>query len=463
MKRLVHTISVLPLLAGIAIAGTAAARDSANTAQIERGKYLATAADCVACHTGDPAKPYAGGGVIPTPFGKIVAPNITPDKETGIGDWTDDEFYKAMHEGVGKHGENLYPAFPYDAFTKLKREDVLAIKAYLSSLAPIKQNNTPNDLKFPFNQRWILTFWKWANFSKGEMKLDNSQNAAWNRGAYLTEALAHCGTCHSPRNSLMGTDRRRAFAGGDVGSWHAYNITPDPISGVGGWSDDDLVSYLRTGVMAGKGGAAGQMGEAVEHSLSKLPEQDLRDMVTYLRSQKPVRTQSDTKPRFAWGGPAEDVTAFRGSANLDHPDGRTLYYGACASCHGMSGGGTQDNAFPSLFRNTVTGAATANNLVMVILNGVHRTVGNDAVSMPSFGRELDNAEVALVANYVLKTYGNPASATLDASQVDALRSDLGEQPMIAKLALPGTILAGVVAMLLLLWGVLRFRRSRPGD
>lgn len=446
------------LLAGLTLSGIASAQPAGDSAQIERGKYLATAADCVACHTIDQARPYAGGYAIPTPFGEIVSPNITPDKETGIGDWTDDEFYRALHDGVGKHGENLYPAFPYDAFTRLKRDDVLAIKAYLFSQPAIKQANVPSDLKFPFNQRWVLSAWKWVNLRKGEFTPDPKQNEAWNRGAYLVEALAHCQTCHTPRNAMMGTDTARAFAGGSVGSWQAYNITPDPVSGVGGWSDDELVTYLHTGVVIGKGAASGSMGEAVEHSLSKLPEQDLRDIVAYLRSQRPIRDTADTKPRYAWSEAKEDVSAFRGNEDLDHPDGQTLYYGACASCHSPSGSGTSDNAFPSLFSNTVTGASHANNLVMAVLEGVNRTVNGETTSMPAFAHELSNAEIALVANFVLKTYGNPTAATLDAAAIDTLRKNAGVQPAIAKLALPGMILGGIVVLLLLIWLMRSFRR-----
>ncbi|MEZ5565880.1 MAG: cytochrome c [Gammaproteobacteria bacterium] len=429
-----------------------------SAAQIERGRYLATAADCIACHTVDFAKPFAGGVPIPTPFGQIIAPNITPDPDTGIGSWTDDEFYRAMHEGTGKHGENLYPAFPYDAFTKLSRDDVMAIKAWLFTLAPIRQVNPPSQLKFPFNQRWLLSGWKLLNFRKGEFQPDPARDAAWNRGAWLVEALAHCGTCHTPRNFSMGTDNRQKFGGGTVGSWQAHNITPDPVSGIGGWTDDELVAYMRTGTVEGKGGAAGEMGAAVEHSLSKLPDQDLRDIVTYLRTQRPIRDAAETRPRYSWGVASEDVTAFRGNEDLDDPDGRAIYYGACASCHGMSGSGTGDQVFPSLFNSTTTGAVRADNLVMVILNGVHRSAGGETVSMQASDYELSSAEVALVANYVLKTYGNPVAATVDAATVDVLRRNIGEQPLVAKLALPGMIAGGIVIVLLLIWLLSRRRR-----
>ncbi|QOW20591.1 cytochrome c [Lysobacter ciconiae] len=446
------------LLVVLCVSGGAMAQTGQDTSLVERGRYLATAADCVACHTTDPAKPFAGGVSIPTPFGQIVAPNITPDPDTGIGKWTDEEFYRAMHEGVGRNGENLYPAFPYDAFTKLSREDVLAIKAYLFSLPAMSQDNPVSELGFPFNQRWILSGWKLLNLRKGEMKPEPAQDDAWNRGAYLVEALAHCGTCHTPRDFSMGSDESRKFGGGAVGSWQAYNITPDPVSGIGDWSDDELVEYMRTGMVAGKGGAAGGMGEAVEHSLSKLPEQDLRDIVTYLRAQKPVRDPADEKPRHGWGAPSEDVSAFRGDETGDDPDGRAIFYGACSSCHGMAGAGTDDGEFPPLFRNTVVGARQANNLVMAILEGVHRTVDGETVSMEAFEHKLTSAEVAAVSNYVLKTYGNPAGATVDAAMVDELRRNAGEQPLVAKLAMPGLIIGVIVILALVFWLLTRRRR-----
>lgn len=451
----------LILLLTLCLSGAAIAQTTGDAALVERGQYLATAADCTACHTVDSGKAFAGGVPIPTPFGKIISPNITPDPETGIGNWTDEEFYRAMHEGVGRNGENLYPAFPYDSFTKLSRDDVLAIKAYLFTLPPVRQDNPASDLKFPFNQRWILSGWKLLNLRKGELQPDPDKGESWNRGAYLVEALAHCGTCHTPRNFSMGADESRKFGGGAVGSWQAYNITPDPVSGIGGWSDDELVEYMHTGMVAGKGGAGGEMGEAVEHSLSKLPEQDLRDIVTYLRAQEPIRDPADVKARYDWGEATEDVTAFRGHEDLDHPDGRAIFYGACSSCHGMAGAGTEDEAYPSLFGNTVVGSGHANNLVMAILKGVHRSVGDETTSMEAFEHRLTSAEVAAVANYVLETYGNPAAATVDAAAVDRLRKNTGEQPLVARLAVPGMIVGGIVIVLLLIWLLSRRRRRSP--
>ena len=429
---------------------------------VEQGRQLAVAADCAACHTSDRTKPMAGGVPIPTPLGTIFAPNITPDQDTGIGNWTDEDFYRAMHEGVGKHGENLYPVFPYEAFTKLSRGDVLAIKAYLFSLPSVRRTNLPSQLHFPFDQRWILSGWKLFNFRKGEWRPHPDKDPSWNRGAYLVEALAHCQTCHTPRTFTMGSDARRAFAGGEVGSWAAYNITSDSVSGVGNWSAEQLETYLHTGHVLDKAEAAGPMGEAVQHSLSTLSAQDIRDIVTYLRSAQPAHDAGDLKPRYAWGGAKEDVTAFRGGEDLDHPDGRTLFYGVCTSCHGIDGSGSRDHVFPSVFHNTATGASSIGNLVMVILNGANRTVGTQVAYMPGFGHLLSNEEVASIANYVASTYGNPGVVVANASTVDALRANRGRTPLIAILLWSGMTLATIVIVCALAW-LFHVRRRRTSE
>ncbi len=455
-----RTASRFALLMALSAVGSAFARPVADTQQLERGRYLATAADCTGCHTRDASRPMAGGVGIPTPFGTVFSPNITPDRDTGIGGWSDEEFYRAMHDGIGKHGENLYPAFPYDAFTKLSPGDVRAIKTYLFSLAPIHEESRDDALAFPFNQRWTLSFWKLFNFHEGSGGDDSSPNDTKARGAYLVEALAHCGTCHTPRTFAIGTDSRRSFAGADVGGWWAPNITPDPISGIGGWRDEELEAYLGTAVAVGKGDAADGMGEAVEHSLSKLSAQDIHAIVVYLRAQRPVRDPAEARPRFDWGQPREDVTAFRGRENLDQPDGRALYYGACSSCHGVDGSGSRDHAFPSLFHNTAAGGDNANNLVKVILDGVHRTVGGVSVSMPAFRDQINDGEVALIANYVIETYGNPRTAVAGAALVGALRSDQGHQPIIARLLSPWVMLLAALIVLSLVWWLLATRSHR---
>ena len=273
-------LAMLPLMVATSVW---AADTPENAALIKRGEYLAIAGDCTACHTApgaDKTAKFGGGYPLASPFGVIYGTNISSDKEFGIGNWTDDEFVRAVREGVGKEGQQLYPAMPYDSFTKMKREDVLAIKAYLMSQPAVHSAGPQTDLSFPFNQRWGMRVWKWFNFDKGELKNDPSKSAEWNRGAYLVEALEHCGTCHTPRTLTMGMDTDNAFSGGDLGSWVAFNITPDKNAGIGNWSQEELVTYLKTGFVAGKASASGAMGEAIEHSLQHLSDSDLNAIAT---------------------------------------------------------------------------------------------------------------------------------------------------------------------------------------
>jgi mono/diheme cytochrome c family protein len=296
---------LLAALLPLAAATSAFADDASSSADmIKRGAYLATAADCTACHTAPNAaknQQFGGGYPLASPFGVIYGTNISSDKQFGIGNWTDDEFVRAVRDGVGKDGQQLYPAMPYDSFTKMKRDDVLAIKAYLMSLPGVHAAPAKTDLSFPFNQRWGMTFWKWFNFDKGELKNDPTKSDDWNRGRYLVDAMEHCGTCHTPRNLTMGMDNSKAFSGGDLGSWVAFNITPDKNAGIGNWSQQDLVTYLKTGDVAGKASASGAMAEAIEHSLQHLTDGDLNAIATYIRSVPAIADDKQTQPRDSFG------------------------------------------------------------------------------------------------------------------------------------------------------------------
>ena len=251
---------------------------------LARGEYLTRAADCAACHNAPNGKPFAGGLPFKLPFGTIYSSNITADRETGIGNWSDDDFVRALHRGIAPGGRNLYPAFPYTSFTAMSRDDALAIKAYLFSLPPQHVANKENDLIFPFNQRWGMAFWNLAFLSDRRFVPDPAQSAAVNRGAYLATALGHCGECHTPRNLAYGLESGRAFAGEALQGWHAYNITSDKRSGVGAWSDAQLASFLSSAHAQGRGSAAGPMAEAVENSLQYLTSEDIGALVAYLRT-----------------------------------------------------------------------------------------------------------------------------------------------------------------------------------
>ena len=389
---------------------------------VKRGEYLARVGDCVACHTADKSRPFAGGLPINTPFGTIYTPNITPDPDTGIGQWSDADFLRAMHEGIGKSDERLYPAFPYAEYTKVQSQDVLAIRAYLNTLTPIHYTPPRNDMKFPFNQRWLMVFWNLFNFTEGRFVPDPKQSAERNRGAYLVQGLAHCEECHTPRNFLQGLKTTDRFSGAVQGGWHAFNITPDKNSGVGNWSDDELVSYLSTGVVPGRANAAGPMGEVVADSTQYLTSEDLNSVVIYLHSV-PAVSGGETHPRDQWGNPANDVTALRGN-EIAGVNGAQLFVANCASCHNWTGQGVgagAPGAYPSLVHNTTVGASNPNNLAMVILHGVNRTTKQADVLMPAFGGELTDDQVAAITNYVTKQFGNP-QASVTAEQVGKLRS-----------------------------------------
>ncbi|TDG07379.1 c-type cytochrome [Paraburkholderia guartelaensis] len=390
---------------------------------IKRGAYLARIGDCVACHTADPGRPFAGGLPISTPFGKIYTPNITPDPETGIGQWSDTDFIRALHEGIGKGGKRLYPAFPYVEFTRMTEQDMLAIRAYLNTVAPVHYTPPANELHFPFNQRWLMILWNLFNFNEGRFVPDPKQSAEFNRGAYLVKGLAHCEECHTPRNFMQGLKTTERFSGATQAGWQAYNITPDRESGIGNWSDDALIAYLSTGIAAGHASAAGPMADVVQHSTQYLTHEDLRSIVAYLRALPPV-SGGVTRPRDAWGKPAmEDITAMRGTT-ITTVNGLQLFVANCASCHHWTGegvGGSAPGAYPSLIHNSVAGAPSADNLAMVILHGVRRQTKDSDVLMPAFGDELNNEQVAAISNYVTTQFGDP-QATLTAHEVAALRA-----------------------------------------
>jgi mono/diheme cytochrome c family protein len=258
---------------------------------------ISPARPIAACHNAPNGKPFAGGLPFKLPFGTIYSTNIAADRKTGIGDWSDDDFVRALHRGVAPGGRNLYPAFPYTSFTAMNRDDALAIKAYLFSLPQQHVANKENELSFPFNQRWGMAFWNLAFLSDRRFVPDPAQSTAVNRGAYLATALGHCGECHTPRNLAFGVEAGRAFAGAALEGWYAYNITPDKRFGVGAWSDAQLASFLSTAHAQGRGSAAGPMADAVENSLQYLTSEDISALVAYLRAVAPQKGEVNTGRR----------------------------------------------------------------------------------------------------------------------------------------------------------------------
>jgi mono/diheme cytochrome c family protein len=374
---------------------------------LARGEYLTKAADCVACHTApEGGKPYAGGLPFVLPFGTIYSSNISPDEETGIGKWTDEQFVNAMQHGVRSDGQKLYPAFPYTSYTLLSRADVLAIKAYLFSLPKIAQPNKPLGLGFPFNQRWAMGFWNAAFFKDARFVSDTTKSASWNSGAYLATALGHCAECHTPRNLGFGLEHGNELAGAPLEGWRAYNITSDKDHGIGAWSDAEIAGYLSTGHADGRGSASGKMGEAIEKSLQYLKPEDMAALVTYLRSV-PARTGKD--PITIDPKPPATVASGAAAPAGDKPDanaqGLALFEGACASCHQWNGMG-QQVAHASLIGTRGVNDPSGVNVAQVILHGVQRRIAGVDVFMPEFEHAYTDTEVAALSNYVVAHFGN---------------------------------------------------------
>jgi mono/diheme cytochrome c family protein len=381
----------------------------------ERGEYLTRAADCAACHTAKGGIPFAGGRAFVLPFGTLYSTNITPDAETGIGNYTDANFLDAVHKGIGRGNTKLYPAMPYASYTYMSDADALAIKAYLLTLKPVHAPVPQNTLSFPFNQRSLMSIWS-AMFNPDKRYEPNvERDAVWNRGAYLVEAMGHCGECHTPRNPAFALNNRQKFAGAVQAGWRAYNITPDRSSGVGAWSDTDLLHYLSTGHADGRGTASGPMGEAVDESLKFLKPNDLTAMVVYLRTVASIATGDLPEPRAA---PAAASFA-QDTGSHANQSGKAVYEGACAGCHGWSG------ISPVIPPATLTGTrsvndATATNVAQVIIRGGERHAEPGPSNMPAFGSTYSDGEIASVANYVTARFGAKASA-LTADDVTKLR------------------------------------------
>ncbi len=383
---------------------------------LERGEYLTRAADCAACHTAKGGEPFTGGRAFVLPFGTMYSTNITPDPETGIGAYTDAEFLNALHKGVGRGNVRLYPAMPYASYAQMADADALAIKAYLFSLKPARAPAPTNTLSFPFNQRALVGVWA-AMFNPDKRYEPNvDRDDVWNRGAYLTEAMGHCGECHTPRNLAFALNNRQKFAGALQAGWRAYNITPDVGTGVGAWSDADLLHYLSTGHAVGRGTASGPMGEAVDQSLSYLRPSDLTAMVAYLRSVASVATPDLPERRVAVA--SDSASASVGSHS--EVSGKEVYASACAGCHGWTG------VSPSVTAATLTGTRavndpTATNVAQVIIRGGERRAEPGPRNMPSFGDTYSDSEIASVANYVTARFG-AKPADLTAEQVAKLRT-----------------------------------------
>jgi mono/diheme cytochrome c family protein len=363
-------------------------------AAIERGRNLVLAGDCKACHTADGAMPFAGGRAVPTPFGTIYSTNITPDAATGIGTWSADDLWRAMHEGIDREGQHLYPAFPYPWYTKVTREDSDAIKAYLDTLPPVHQPPRPNKLPWPLTLRQGLAAWNAAFFHRGAYAWNAQKSDAWNEGAYLVEGLGHCGACHTPKNFAGAPKRGDALAGGYGENWYATSLANDLRDGLGGWSEQDIVDFLKRGASR-QATAFGPMAEVVRESTSHLDDAQLRGIAVYLKDA----------PQTGSASPAAQAASDAATR------GAGVYLDQCAGCH-MAHGEGLTGAFPPLKGNGIVQARDAETLVHLVLTGESAAVTRarpNRFAMPAFDWKLSDAEIADLATYLRSAWGNAAS------------------------------------------------------
>jgi mono/diheme cytochrome c family protein len=371
-------------------------------AQTEKGNYLVRAGDCMACHTDRGGSAFAGGREIPTPFGKLYSPNITPDFVSGIGSWTANDFWRALHNGKSKDGHFLYPAFPYPDYTKVTRADADAMFSYLKTLPPVRQANRKHELKFPFGYRVMLAGWRSLFFRPGSYQNDQYQSAEWNRGAYLVQGLGHCAACHTSRNSLGATEHGVGLEGSliPVLGWYAPSLTSDTDAGLGKWDRQQIVELLKTGISQ-QGTVFGPMSMVVRNSLQYLSNEDVSDIATYLKSlPQTVEQYADTS-----------LTVDEGNAKAIMQLGSKLYDDHCASCHQENGAGVVQ-AYPPLAGNRAINMPSSVNTIRMVLNGGFPpgTKGNPRpYGMPPYGAFLSDTDVAAVASYIRRSWGNHAS------------------------------------------------------
>ncbi|MDB5656301.1 MAG: hypothetical protein JWQ94_3914 [Tardiphaga sp.] len=398
----------------VSLSGSAFAQDTQSFDRVERGRYLSVLGDCAGCHTAPGGASFAGGLALDTPFGKLVAPNITPDRETGIGNMTDDEFVSVLHEGRGHNGRRLYPAMPYPAYTKMTEDDVRDMRSYFRTLAPVHNEVVSNQLPFPLNIRLAMAFWNWINFIPGRYQPDPQKSAEWNRGAYIVQGPAHCGTCHTPKTLLGGDKNLVALNGATLQGWFAPNITPDNYTGIGAWSKDDIAQYLKTGVNSFTM-ASGPMSEAITHSTSQMTDADIMAIATYLKDSGPA-------------GNAAKPTPIAANDNVMRV-GAAIYKDSCAACHRDSGTGNA-GLFPKLAGSALVQQGDPTTLVHVVLSG-SRAVATDGAptgpAMPAFDWRLNDAQVAAVLTYIRNSWGNAATA-VPASAVADQRTSLAKTP-----------------------------------
>ena len=408
MYQLAHTSFKTLLFIGLAAVAAMTQASEQQTQHIAQGEYIARLGGCASCHTLAENKPLAGGYEVRTPFGSIYAPNITPDVATGIGSWSFDDFWQAMHHGKGDGGKLLYPAFPYTSYTKMQREDAQALFAYLQSLPAIHQENREASFDFPYSLRGALYVWRALYFNAGEYQADTSQSDEWNRGAYLVEGVGHCGECHTTRNALGAVDQKSTLAGGliPVQNWYAPNLSMQKGGDLEAWTQKDVIDLLKTG-LSSKGSALGPMADVVRNSTQYMTDNDVKAVAVYLASLPAPVPSSKT---------AEIVKA------TDSKVGESIYTASCESCHGAEGQGVA-GIYPALVNNPTVLEPTGINTLRSVLWGGFRVSSQsnpEPYSMPPFADALDNTQIAAVVNYIRQSWGNNATA-ISADAVKSIR------------------------------------------
>jgi mono/diheme cytochrome c family protein len=394
---------------------------AAPASLIDKGRYLAAAGDCIACHTMPGGAPFAGGVPVATPFGTVLSANLTPDK-TGIGDWTADEFDRAMHEGIDDDGHHLYPAFPYNDYTLVTREDSDAIFAYLKSLPPVHHPLDRNHLKFPFDIRGLMAGWNLLFLHKGPYQPNPQKSAEWNRGAYLVEGLGHCEACHTPKNLAGAPKHDDAFEGGTFGLWFAPDLTTNRRRGLGSWSREDLIAFLKTGRNA-HASASGEMGDVAHYSTSQLTDADLGAIATYLADRPASKDPSFDKP---------DAAVMR--------QGEAIWADTCSACHRADGSGVP-GLFPPMKGDANVQQLDPTTVLHFILAGTRATPTHarpTPLSMPAYDWKLNDEQIAAVATYARNAWGN-AAPPVHADDVAKLRGQLKRAPVPKQAASAGSM------------------------
>lgn len=423
-KRALSILAVTALLVGLGYAGAVAydlqqrypqtrgsLAASALKTQLERGRYIADLADCVACHSAPGGQPFAGGYRLETPFGPLLSSNITSDPQTGIGGWTQEQFDRAVRHGKGSHGY-LYPAMPYTAYGRLTDQDLADLWQYIRTLPPVSNAVVENQLPFPFDQRWLLAGWNLLFFRATPFEPDPRRSDAFNRGDYLVNGPGHCTVCHTAVN-FLGGDSEDSLQGAVLAGWHAPDLTGNLHTGLGHWTTDDIVLYLKTGTNR-LSVASGPMTEAIENSTQYLTEEDLAAIAEYLKT-----LPASVKPR------AEQLSSVAPAM----VSGKRIYDSQCSACHVSDGSGVRQ-MIPTLAGNPVVNARDPASLLRMLLNGSDgpRTAGNPTgAGMPALDWRLADDQVAAVLTYIRNTWGNAAPG-VDARQAEQSRQETGARP-----------------------------------